>query len=125
MQNEPRLSEAKRKLLELQLQRADQTSVSSDPAGAEYFPRENPIPLSPAQEQVWRLEQTAGKLTSLHNESITIHRVGPCDPAIVRSSLSEIVRRHEIWRTTYEEVEERPTQIVRAAPDNFHVDVLD
>jgi hypothetical protein len=101
MANEPRLSEAKQRLLELQTRRANSPA---EPAASELsrHPRETPALLSPAQEQVWRLDQTAGKLAPLHNESITIHRRGPCDPAIMARSLAEIIRRHEIWRTTFE-----------------------
>src|SRR5215469_83983 len=99
MPNQPPLSEAKRKLLE-QMRRAG-APVASDATGVQLPSRENPVPLSLSQEEVWRLDQTVGKLTPLHTESVTIHRHGPCDPEIVRRSLTEIVRRHEIWRTTY------------------------
>jgi hypothetical protein len=77
--------------------------------------REIPAPLSLAQEQVWRLDQTAGKLAPLHNESITIHRRGPCDPTLIERSFAEIIRRHEIWRTTFDVVDGRPTQVVHPA----------
>ena len=115
MANEPRLSEAKQKLLELQTRR---TNSPAEPAASELnrHPRETPARLALAQEQVWRLDQTAGKLAPLHNESITIHHRGPCDPAIMERSLAEIVRRHEIWRTTFEtttaDPEGHPLQIV-------------
>jgi surfactin family lipopeptide synthetase A len=114
MANEPRLSEAKRRLLELQTQQsiASASRSASEPIR---HPRETPAPLAPAQEQVWRLDQTAGKLTALHNESITIYRHGPCDPAILERSLAEIIRRHEIWRTTFELQAGRPVQIVHPA----------
>ena len=78
-----------------------------------------------SQEEVWRLDQTAGKLTPLHNESITIHRRGPCDPNCVQRSLTEIVRRHEIWRTTYAEINERLAQIIHSAPESFPLAVSD
>src|SRR5215471_21596020 len=110
MPNEPLLSEAKRKLLE-QMRRAGAPSPS-DATGVQLPPRENPVPLSLSQEEVWRLDQTAGKLTQLHNQSITIHRKGACDPERVRRSLTEVVRRHEIWRTTYAETNGRLAQII-------------
>jgi len=116
MQKEPLLSEAKRKLLELQLKRGDSLPAASGQAETKRQPRDTPVPLSLAQEQVWRLDQTAGKLTPLHNESITIHRRGPVDSAIVKRSLAEIVRRHESWRTTFEVTAGHPVQIVHPAP---------
>ncbi|HTW57394.1 MAG TPA: condensation domain-containing protein [Terriglobales bacterium] len=112
MEKETRLSEAKRKLLELQTRQTGSASAISE---IKRHPRAIPAPLSLAQEQVWRLDQSAGKLAPLHNESITIHRRGPCDPALLERSLSEIVRRHEIWRTTFETMAGQPVQIVHPA----------
>jgi len=125
MQKEPRLSEAKQRLLEIQKRRGGLTPAASAASELKCHAREIPAPLSLAQEQVWRLDQTAGKLAPLHNESITIYRRGPCDPAILERSLAEIVRRHEIWRTTFEVVAERPVQIVHAAPASFKLPVAD
>jgi hypothetical protein len=121
MQNEPRLSEAKQKLLEIQRRGGLAPAPSEPKRGA----RESPAPLSLAQEQVWRLDQTAGKLAPLHNESITIHRRGPCDVAALERSLAEIVRRHEIWRTTFEAVAGQPVQIVHPAPATYKLPAAD
>jgi Condensation domain len=123
MPNEPLLSEAKRKLLE-QMRRAG-SSAPPDVTAIRFPPREVPVPLSLSQEEVCRLDQTAGKLTPLHNESITIHRRGPCDPELVRRSLTEIVRRHEIWRTTYVETNGRLAQIIHPPPESFPLAVSD
>src|SRR5215475_9253623 len=100
MQKESRLSEAKQKLLELQ-RRGSFAPTASAATEAKSRTLEIPAPLALAQEQVWRLDQTAGKLAPLHNESITIHRHGACSVAALEASLAEIVRRHEIWRTTF------------------------
>lgn len=110
MQKETQLSEAKQKLLEIQ-KRAGLLRSGAAPEvhrGA----RELPTPLALAQEQVWQLDQIAAKLAPLHHESITIHRNGSCDPAIAETSLREIVRRHEVWRTTFEMVGGKPVQVV-------------
>ena len=124
MQKEPRLSEAKQRLLEIQARGGGLTPAS---AASELKCRaqELPAPLSLAQEQVWHLDQTAGQLAPLHNESITIHRRGSCDLAALERSLAEIVRRHEIWRTTFEAVAGRPIQIVHPAPATFKLPVAD
>jgi surfactin family lipopeptide synthetase A len=124
MQKGPRLSEAKQKLLELHL-RGGSVAPSAPPAAElKRHSRETPLPLSLAQEQVWRLDQTAGKLAPLHNESITIHRRGPCDSAVLEKSLTEIIRRHEIWRTTFETVAGKLVQIVHPA-ERFNLPVSD
>jgi hypothetical protein len=127
--NQPRLSEAKQKLLEIQRRRGGLAPVA--PAASELESQlkhrepETPAPLALAQEQVWRLDQTAGKLAPLHNESITIHRHGPCDPAVLERSLAEIIRRHEIWRTTFETVAGQPVQIIHPAPATYRLPVDD
>src|SRR5208283_474868 len=118
MPNEPHLSDAKRRLLERQ-RWGDRVSPPS-----RQRPRKGPAPLAFAQEQVWRLDQTATKLAPLHNESITLHRHGPCNPEALGKSLAEIIRRHEIWRTTFELVEGQPVQIVHP-PAVFKLPVAD
>jgi hypothetical protein len=119
------LSETKRKLLGLQRSRGSLAATSSGASDLKLRTREIPAPLSLAQEQVWRLDQTAGKLAPLHNESITIHRHGTCDAAVLERSLAEIVRRHEIWRTTFELMAGRPVQIVHPPPADFTLPVED
>jgi hypothetical protein len=125
MQKESHLSEAKQRLLEMQRSPGHFPPAASAASDLKCRAREIPAPLSLAQEQVWRLDQTAGKLAPLHNESITIHRRGPCDPALLQRSLAEIIRRHEIWRTTFETVGGRPIQIVHPAPAGFKLPVAD
>jgi hypothetical protein len=124
MQKEPRLSEAKQKLLEIQRRGGRIPAATSVPA-VKSGARETPAPLSLAQEQVWRFDQIAGKLAPLHNESITIHRHGLCDTGALEASLAEIIRRHEIWRTTFEAMTGQPVQIVHAAPATFKLRVTD
>ena len=119
-----RLSEAKQRLLEIQRRGGLASAAAAVPEPKRHAP-EIPAPLSFAQEQVWRLDQTAGKLTPLHNESITIHRHGPCDPAALEASLAEIVRRHEIWRTTFQVAAGQPVQIIHSAPAIFKLPVTD
>jgi Condensation domain len=60
-----------------------------------------------------------------YNEVITIHRNGTLDPAVIERSLLEIIRRHEIWRTTFEEADGRPVQVVHPSPGDLRVPLLD
>src|SRR5438477_2483539 len=124
MSNESRLTEAKRRLLE-QMRRGTLRPAAPAAPERKSYSQTNPAPLSLAQEQVWRLDQTAGKVTPLHNESITIHRRGECDLGAIQRSLAEIIRRHEIWRTTYETAGGRPVQIIHPAPADFTLPVDD
>jgi len=81
-------------------------------------------PLSFAQEQVWLHTQMAGDIP-FYNESITVHRHGSLDVRVLESSLLEIVRRHEIWRTTFHTVDEKPVQVIHPVPREFHVPLHD
>ena len=122
MPNDTPLSAAKQKLL--QLQKRGTLTAPSQPVTRRRAPGE-PVPLSFSQEQVWRLQQAVGVQSPLYNESITIHRHGVCDVHAIEASLAEIIRRHEIWRTTFELVAEEPVQIVRPAPTTFNLPVDD
>ncbi|MBA3896521.1 MAG: amino acid adenylation domain-containing protein [Sphingomonadaceae bacterium] len=58
------------------------------------------IPLTAEQTQLWLHAQMAPDMP-LYNESITVHRLGRYDHAALEAALSEIVRRHAIWRTAF------------------------
>lgn len=70
-----------------------------------------PAPLSFGQEGIWRKARSLPGVP-LYNETITIHRRGPLEPAALQRSLDEIVRRHEAWRTTFHEGDHGPVQRV-------------
>lgn len=78
-----------------------------------------------AQEQLYYRVQRSVEEPPFYNEVITIHRKGTLDAAVLERSLLEIIRRHEIWRTTFDEVDGRPVQVVRPAPTELSVPVLD
>ncbi|HEY1348409.1 MAG TPA: amino acid adenylation domain-containing protein, partial [Ktedonobacteraceae bacterium] len=72
------------------------------------------FPLSFSQERVWFIQQLDPG--SLAYNTQTLHRLsGTLDVAALQRSLQEIVRRHEIFRTTFPEVEGRPVQIIHPA----------
>ena len=63
-------------------------------------PNANSAPLSYGQEQLWLLDQMEpGSL--VYNESYTMRMRGILDVAALEWSLNEMVRRHEILRTTF------------------------
>jgi len=103
------ISEQKRKLLEQYLQqRAEEATVG------ETIPRRAPgvaIPLTFAQQQVWLHAQLAPDLP-LYSEPFTVHRKGPLDVTALERSFTEIIRRHEAWRTTFAIVDGQPVQVV-------------
>ncbi len=60
-----------------------------------------------------------------YNECITVFRTGSLDVQALERSLTEIIRRHEIWRTTYDTVDGRPVQVIHPAPGNLALPTLD
>jgi len=81
-------------------------------------------PLSFNQEQIWLHSQMASD-SPLYNEAITIYRHGPLDVSVLQRCLLEIVRRHEIWRTTFHVVADGPVQIAHPAPPTFPLQVVE
>ena len=90
------LSQTKRRLLQQHMRgiaaRERSESIRPRPPGTV-------VPLSPEQRRVW-LHASQHPEVPLYNEPITIHRHGRLDPGLLEASLNEILRRHEIWRTT-------------------------
>lgn len=58
------------------------------------------VPASFGQEQIWLHSQLAPGVP-LYTESLTIHRRAPLDRDAFLAGFHEIVRRHEMWRTTF------------------------
>ncbi|WP_164018517.1 non-ribosomal peptide synthetase [Pyxidicoccus trucidator] len=69
-------------------------------------------PLSVQQEQVWFLQKLSPGSISYQAQT-TLRVLGGLDLAVLERALTEITRRHELLRTTYEEVDGRPWQRVR------------
>ena len=70
------------------------------------------LPLSYSQERVWFLQQLQpGNLS--YNAQATIAFEGRLDVAVLERALTEIIRRHEIFRTTFPERGGRPIQEVQ------------
>jgi amino acid adenylation domain-containing protein len=72
-------------------------------------PRGRPLPVSFPQERVWFLnELSPGNIA--YNAQATIRFAGPLRPAVLAAALTEIVRRHEIFRTRFPTVDGVPMQ---------------
>jgi Condensation domain/Phosphopantetheine attachment site/Thioesterase domain len=71
--------------------------------------REGETPLSFEQQQQWRLAQAAPDIP-LYRECVTLRLPGPLDVATLERSFSEIIRRHEAWRTSFPLVDGVPVQ---------------
>jgi amino acid adenylation domain-containing protein len=68
-------------------------------------------PLSFAQQQIWLHTQMVPGIP-VYNEPVTIHRQGTLDVRALELALTEIVRRHQAWRTTISLAEGEPIQVI-------------
>ncbi|NJL35427.1 MAG: hypothetical protein HC899_00755 [Leptolyngbyaceae cyanobacterium SM1_4_3] len=71
--------------------------------------RDRPLPLSFAQERLWFVEQLHPGNTA-YNEPAALQITGTFDLDVFQRCLAEIVRRHEILRTTFPVVQGQPIQ---------------
>jgi len=71
-------------------------------------------PLSFAQQQIWLHAQMVPGIP-IYNEPVTIRRQGSLDVSALGLALSEIVRRHEAWRSSFSLVDGEPIQVVEPA----------
>jgi hypothetical protein len=69
------------------------------------------IPLSCGQQQLW-LHSEFAPGAPIYNESLTVRKTGPLDPAVLESCFNEIVRRHAIWRTAFLDSSGKVRQVV-------------
>lgn len=88
-----------------------QTAVAARAAQIIPAARDRKIPLSFAQQRLWILDQL-GPNSSLYNMPGAVSLRGDLDIKAFAESFNEIVRRHEILRTTFTVSSERPLQII-------------
>jgi acyl-CoA synthetase (AMP-forming)/AMP-acid ligase II len=86
-------------------------------------PRDNGIaPASFRQERLWKLQRALPGIP-LFNIPYALRLTSSCDRAVLERSINEIVRRHEILRTTFAVCEGRHVQVVAPqlnVPLEFH-----
>src|SRR5215207_7103671 len=103
----------KRKLLEMLLNCEEKTRAE------ETIPRrESPDggPLSYAQQRLWFLDQLEpGSIT--YNMPVAARLSGELDARALEAALNEIVRRHEVLRTTFVTSDGQPRQVISPALD--------
>ncbi|MGE6764075.1 condensation domain-containing protein, partial [Corallococcus interemptor] len=77
--------------------------------------RSRPLPLSFAQQRLWFIDQLQPG-TSLFNVPMAVLLEGALDVAVLERALREVVRRHEVLRTTFREDASGPVQVVSPEP---------
>ncbi|HEV7518589.1 MAG TPA: amino acid adenylation domain-containing protein, partial [Thermoanaerobaculia bacterium] len=76
----------------------------------------NDFPLSFSQERLWLFERMVPG-TPAYNNYRAARIAGPFDPLAAERSINALLRRHEVLRTTYAEVDGQPIQIVHPHRD--------
>jgi amino acid adenylation domain-containing protein/thioester reductase-like protein/non-ribosomal peptide synthase protein (TIGR01720 family) len=84
--------------------------------------RDGTLPLSFAQERLWFLAQL--EPTRPFNLPVAVRLRGPLNVAALAQSLSAIVQRHEVLRTTFATTEGHPVQVI-APPRPLALPVVD
>jgi hypothetical protein len=116
------LSDAKRKLLHNFVH-----AKLAKPQGITPIPRRQPgglAPLALSQEQLLIRAQLVPGIP-FYNESVTVKFKCAMDRAVLEQTMAEIIRRHEIWRTSYRTVAGRLVQVVHPASDSFPLSLID
>jgi amino acid adenylation domain-containing protein len=81
-------------------------------------------PMSYGQQLVWLHSQFSFDVP-LYNEPVTIHRMGTMDRLALEKAFTEIIRRHEAWRTTFCWNGTEPIQQIHPAPEHISIPFLD
>ena len=116
--NHPTLGELAAHVDARQREPADEETAAFMPV-----PRDEPLPLSPLQDWMWKAAGRAIKprnFVGVHSYRIT----GPLNPAILRDSINYVIGRHESLRTTFVTVDGAGRQVVHP-PVPIEVPVID
>ena len=110
------LSREQRALLFEQVRRRkEKARAAAPPAGIPRRPPGlEPLPLSFAQERLWFIDRMQPGL-SAYNIPQALLIAGETSPAVFAALLGEVVRRHEVLRTTFREADGQPVQVIAPA----------
>jgi len=86
--------------------------------------RPQKLPLSYFQEQLWFLVQVNPGIP-FYNESTAIHINGTLNVTALEQSFSEIIKRHEILRTTFVIKDGQPVQNIIILPPKLKLPIID
>jgi amino acid adenylation domain-containing protein/non-ribosomal peptide synthase protein (TIGR01720 family) len=77
-------------------------------------PRDQPLPLSFAQQRLWFIDQLEPQ-SPLYNIPAAVRLTGELNVTALEQTFNEIIRRHEVLRTSFASVDGNPLQIISPA----------
>ena len=80
--------------------------------------RDEPLPLSFAQQRLWFLAQMEG-VSQAYHIPLGLRLTGELDGGALRGALARLVARHEALRTTFDHVDGQPVQRIAAEDSGF------
>jgi non-ribosomal peptide synthetase component F len=101
--------------LVLALIAASEEAQTPEPVAVQRISRAADLPLSFAQERLWFLDQLEPGNTA-YNIPSAVRLSGTLDATALERAFSEIVRRHEVLRTTFRLKDGRPVQVIASDP---------
>lgn len=91
------------------LQQASQVAQSAP--SIQRAARDGVIPLSFSQNRIWIFDQLEPQ-NPAYNIPASVRLIGPLDMAAAQASINEIIRRHEVLRTTFGSVDGHVSQVI-------------
>jgi amino acid adenylation domain-containing protein/thioester reductase-like protein len=116
-----KLSQQQQSLLE-KLLREEGLSVTAQPVAGRRDGL-NQYPLSYGQQRLWFLDQLEPG-HALYNMPVAVRLVGEVDERVLSQVVNEVVRRHEVLRTTFTTIDGMPVQRI-ASEREIHLPVED
>ncbi|MEW6736885.1 MAG: amino acid adenylation domain-containing protein, partial [Acidobacteriota bacterium] len=102
----PKLAEFASEIERIMQQEERQVIVPMLPA-----PRTDKMPLSFAQQRLWLLNRLQPDSTQ-YNIPVVLRIIGQLDLNALEQSINEIIKRHEILRTAFVEIDGKPIQVI-------------
>lgn len=86
--------------------------------------REN-LPLSLMQQRIWVVDQLAGNALASYNMTAALDLRGPLDIAVLHRSLSAVIERHEVLRSSFGSDDDGDPQLVIAEHCDVPMPILE
>jgi len=118
------LSEAKRNLLQSYLG-AGSAQHRVAPSLITASSSSEPAPLTISQEHLIRREMSRPDVPPLYNECIQLRMPGSLNVPALEKSFTDILRRHEIWRTTFGATNGQLLQLIHSPSDHVEIPIID